>query len=242
MKKYALKSSLILVLFTCVLSIVSCKKNSQNECLLKVMYASGSFGADTSFFSYNTEKKIIAATTSSSSNTYIYSGNNYVRKNTSGLFESRDSIIIQKDNLIREIYSFNTANVLNRKQSYTYNSSDNLIQYTDQNFIPAGVDIYNIDYADGDVISLNKGITPTATFTYYTDKSAAKGDYLDIFQFINFGFGKYLKSKHLIKTMKNGSAATVNFSYEFDSHGNVSKLTASDGVNTDTYTYTYTCD
>ncbi|MCB0508723.1 MAG: hypothetical protein KDD21_10535 [Bacteroidetes bacterium] len=241
------KSTFILSLFisiVCALIISSCKKDKTPECRILSVITNSTFSNDTTYFSYDSQGRVIAAVSNSGSNiTYSYFGNSANRITTSSGFSYRDSLVFENGNLLKEVYSYSNTGVLDGKVSYSYNASWDLIQYTDQSFSPASLSIQNLNYSNGNPISVTEGGTTIGTIDYYTDKSSAKGDYLDFFQFSNFGYGRYLKSKNLIKSQTlTSSGITYNYTYEFDSNGNVSKLTINDGTNTSSYIITYACD
>ncbi len=228
------------VVLSGILFSTSCKKDSTTpDCQLISLISESSGISDTTLYSYNNDRKILSAVNGPNHVVYSYFGQTAIRLSTYGSSTGRDSIIYGSNSLIKEIYQFNPSGNLTTKQIYTYNGSNELTQVTETSYPSMAVKITNVTYANGDPVTISDGVNST-TLEYYTDKPAAKGDYLDVFQLSNFG-GAYLKPKHLQKSIQSGSTL-INFSYDLDANGNVTKLTYTSGSTITVYNLAYNCN
>ncbi|MEY4926492.1 MAG: hypothetical protein RI894_928 [Bacteroidota bacterium] len=120
----------------------------------------------------------------------------------------------------------------------TYDASGYLTRQTE------GSSEFLYTYQNGnlasEVIKRNGVVSTTITYEYYTDKNSSA---LPLISFYGYDAGVQFgtKNKNLLKkSTVNGSV--VNYMYEFNSDGYVSKTTASgSGTSTSTETYTYMC-
>ncbi|MDB5225960.1 MAG: hypothetical protein JWN78_153 [Bacteroidota bacterium] len=230
-----------LLLFACIMICVSsCKKKSSTTpavtYLLKSFIHEKAGVKDTTVYSFNNDGKVIAAVMGTSNVIYTYSGHTINRTRTQPPFTpSRDSIIIGSNGYISEDYLFHDDGTISTKNIYSYNSQNQLSQLTSTEYPSMVVTITTVTMSNGDLVGETYG-SNTATIDYY-DKPAATGDYWYVAQFTNYG-SFYYKPNHLVKTIINGGS-TNSFAYEFDSNGNVSKLTITEGANIDVYNMTW---
>lgn len=117
--------------------------------------------------------------------------------------------------------------------AYNYDANRQIISITAKQ---AATLTYTI--TNGDIINTTvKGISDTST--YFTDKASVPGNLDDFSQLINYG-AFYHINKHLKKTYQSGSDK-VDYSYSFDSDGKITSVIANYGTDTDTFSFTYTC-
>jgi hypothetical protein len=95
-------------------------------------------------------------------------------------------------------------------------------------------------FNNGDLIeSGNKQIT--TQYTYYEKEVPTSGFLTQ--QGLAYGSAFFIKNKHLLKEVIENNVVTVQYNYEFDSYGNVSKKTAATTATglIETTTYNYLC-
>ena len=225
----------------CFALSISCKKDKTiSNCLLKSLISQSGSNYDTINYTYNNDKKVISAIDRTNQTTYTYFGQTVERFSVSEFNTFRDSIIYGSNGLMKEVYNFDETGVKTRQSIYTYDAQNNLTQFVETEFPAATTTITNVTYANGDLASISDG-TSTTLLEFYTNKSAALGDYLNLFQFNNFG-GYYFQPKHLVKSLKIDDNPVTSFAYEFDNYGNVSKLTITEGATLQVFNMSYLCN
>jgi hypothetical protein len=236
--------TIVLILF----SILSCSKNSgsgtsTSSCKIISLYDSANGSGSTFNFSYNNNGEIstIQNTNATTGYTEVFTyGNNLIlvtKTSIGGVFQSSDSIGLNSAGLMTIDVQVDASN--NRTiDAYTYNSSNQLLTSTNQSN-GGTVTTYNYTYTGGDLASYTDG-TNVVTLTYFTNKSTAQGDYLNIFQLFNYG-DEFIKNTHLSESLQAGGTIE-NFNYTFDSSGKITKLTATSGATVETVIYQYQCN
>lgn len=217
----------------------SCKKSSSTpNCKLVTVVDQYGSNTTTINISYNNDGKIstIQQTGSSTSTKVLtYSGNLVMISSSNGSSTTTDSAVFNNDGLLT--YSQVKDGTNKTINTYTYSGTQLLKSTSQYNAGPVTTTTYT--YTNGDLTGSSDG-TNTATYTYYTDKTFADGDYLKIVQLINYG-GLYIKNAHLIKGFQQGSTVE-NFNYTFDNNGKITAVTATNGPNIENVTYQYTCN
>ena len=247
----------LFVAISCVLFLsVSCKKNNDNApdpkipgpvppvpvCRLTTISSVNGTTVTTISLSYNNdgEVSIIKQTGGNGAFTKVFTYNgNTIRittTNQAGNVTKRDSVQLNSNKLIA--FSQSTDVALNRKtvNKFTYGSNGQLQQSTTQT--DAGpVSTSNYTFSNGDLVSIS-GAT-TTTYTHYTDRPLADGDFLKLFQLINNG-GFIIRNAHLIKSQQTGGTLQ-NYIYDFDASGKITRLTGTNGSTIETLDYQYEC-
>lgn len=122
--------------------------------------------------------------------------------------------------------------------SYNYDSNGQLISLAaiQGTYI---FPIINYTNTNGDITNTtSQGITDTTSF--YNDKTSVLGSLDDFGQLINYG-AFYNRNKHLMKSYQNGTNR-IDYSYTFDSKGNISSVISNYNGTNYTTMFTYTCD
>ena len=120
-------------------------------------------------------------------------------------------------------------------EQFSYDSNGHLMQTASQQPTITS----NVQYTNGDVTTVISSDGTTNNYTYYTDKAFADGDFLKIQQLTTYG-ALYIENSHLVKT-RTICSSVDSFSYEFDSSSRITKSIQTNGANTTTYSYGYTC-
>jgi hypothetical protein len=227
-------------------AIFSCKKNNDKkaECRIVTITASGS-GDNTIYnLTYNNEGNISVLSTSGTSGTtkvFNYNGNTVIATsaNSNGDFQGRDSITLDAKRKPLNIRSFSDEDGTNFTNSrFEYNGDDLLKIHT----LSSGSTTPETQVAtsvNGNMVSLTAN-SSTSTLEYFTDKKLQQGDFLNISNFIQYGLSIY-PHKNLVKTIASGTNI-LNFNYEFNPDGTISRVTATSGTTVSTVSYQYQCN
>jgi hypothetical protein len=120
--------------------------------------------------------------------------------------------------------------------TFTYAANGQLSKSTTQiGTAPASTSNYT--FSNGDLVTIT-GAANT-TYTHYTDRPLADGDFLKLFQLVNHG-AFFLKNAHLVKSQLTGTTLQ-NFIYDFDASGKIIKLTGTNGSTVETLNFQYEC-
>src|SRR4051812_17861515 len=111
MKKINLLCISILAIFTLIFPGCKKKGTSTPTCVISKLIHTGT-SADTTYYSYNNDKKVIAAVSGPNTNVYTYYSHSIVRNSTYSGLLSRDSIILGGNGLVSERYEYDNTNTL----------------------------------------------------------------------------------------------------------------------------------
>lgn len=242
MKKQRLLLFAALVAFT--VFFVSCKKHNDStpsvQCRISNIKVNNS---DSTVFhlEYDSAKRLKSITTTPSyiygTKFFIYSGNLiYVSTDSGkGKMGEVDTISLTPSGKIATVIQF-WSNSLPIIDSMTYDNHDQLIKLIEINGPIRSEATYT--WNNGDAISRDgQKYLNSQSFSYYTDKNAADGDFYNMQELLNWG-AHALCSKHLMKK-DDGE----DISYTFDTDGKIITATVNSGAPRDiVYTYSYTCD
>ncbi|HET7118260.1 MAG TPA: hypothetical protein VFI29_17310 [Hanamia sp.] len=229
---------------TSLIIFSSCKKSNTpdipdspvSKC--KLARATDNVGHISNTFSYDESGRLITLIHLSDYDPYTkhlsYKGDSIISNIDAGVNSSTDTIILNSLGLISSNRQVTSNGVLNA--SYNYDGSGALTSSS------VGSTIVDYTYTNGDNTYqrfTDNGNVTVDTFSYYTDKPAVPIDYYTYNQFLLYG-AYYLKNKHLAKSYQSGQNHG-NYTYEFDSNGNVTTLYSDFGIGKDTLHFTYTC-
>ena len=244
-----MKKITVLFLSTLVLSFAACKKdetttnNNNNNtgtptCRVKTTLLDD--GTLTTYY-YDAQGRVTKYTendgTDSTETVYTYEGKKVTMDDGSGgeqyaylnSFGLADSMVFRMPPLV---------DVTNRVK---YNSSGLPIEYNASGTV-FGTKIQQVitmEYLNGNVIKMtsNDGTNETITdYTYYTDKVNKLKSFSEVTEFM---YG----NTHMVKSMISDDNTSLNFVYEYDSEGKVTKETQTDEDETSTITiYNWLCN
>jgi hypothetical protein len=135
----------------------------------------------------------------------------------------------------------------NATYTYEYNSLGELQLATQKREYPStpasnytGTTTYT--WANGNVVKQEVTGGGIATFEYYTDKPAQKGDPIAIDNLMSNGISPF-KNKNLTKSLTDG-ATIININYEYDETGKIktAALTGSTAASSRESRYQYSCN
>lgn len=166
--------------------------------------------------------------------TFTYTGNLVVAKTiASGTLQSTDSILLNSNGLM--ISRVSTDGTNRDVQTFSYSANGQIQSITSQhNGNTPAILAYQI--TNGDATTSSDG----SSYSYYTDKPYADGDYFQVSQLLNYG-AYFMKNAHLIKSFQNG-ATTTNFTYTFDASGKIISLISMSAYLTQIIDYGYSCN
>ncbi|MGN6567970.1 MAG: hypothetical protein ACTHJ0_08465 [Flavipsychrobacter sp.] len=249
MKKQSLFLFAILVAFAAFL--VSCKKqdNAQNnnsnttpsvQCRISSIRLSNS-DSTVLQFEYDSAKRLKSITATQpyfyNQKLFLYSGN-FIYESTTGPNGTPylvDTVSLTPSGKIATVIEY-LATSLPKIDSMTYDNHDQLIKLVEINGPLRSEATYT--WSNGDAISRDgQKYLNSISFSYYTDKKAADGDFYNIQELLTWG-AHALCSSHLMKKDQDG-----NLSYTFDADGKITTATVHNSGSSDfVYTYSYTCD
>jgi hypothetical protein len=220
----------------------SCSKKSSSAPNCKLITVTDAIGTSntTINITYNNDGKISTVQQTGSSpatKVYTYIGNLIMIAVTAPAGNSTDSVVLNSNGLISYWLSRDASNNT-QIYIYTYGGNGQLLKYTLQSNGGA-ITTTTATITNGDLTGSSDG-TNVGTYTYYTDKAFADGDYIKLVQLLNFG-ALYIKNAHLIKGFQQGTTIE-NFNYNFDSSGKITGVTATSGANIEIVTYQYNCN
>jgi hypothetical protein len=220
----------------------SCSKKSSSAPNCKLITVTDAIGTSntTINITYNNDGKISTVQQTGSSpatKVYTYIGNLIMIAVTAPAGNSTDSVVLNSNGLISYWLSRDASNNT-QIYIYTYGGNGQLLKYTLQSNGGA-ITTTTATITNGDLTGSSDG-TNVGTYTYYTDKAFADGDYIKLVQLLNFG-ALYIKNAHLIKGFQQGTTVE-NFNYNFDSSGKITGVTATSGANIEIVTYQYNCN
>lgn len=240
-----MKSPKVVVAFFAAFLFFSCKKDNDKKasCRIVTIAITGSGNNSITNITYNNDGRISTLNTpgnNGSSKVFTYNGNTVLATatNNDGSFSSRDSITLdarRKPLNIRTYFNEEGTNFTNF--SFEYNGDDLLKLH--QTNGPNDVETSVTTYVNGNMVSLQSP-SNTTTLEYFTDKKVQQGDFLDLSSFIQYGVSVY-PHKNLVKTIATASSI-LNFNYDFNSDGTISKVTATSGSSVTTISYQYQCN
>ena len=238
--KFITTSLVIATAFVLLIS-PSCKKSSSSpSCKLITVVDQYGSTTNTINISYNNDGKISTIQESGSSpftKVFTYSGNLLmITTSNASSVTATDSVVFNSDGLIS--YSMNKDASKNKTVNIFTYSGTQLLKSTSQ-YNAGAITTTTYTFTNGDLTGSSDG-SNTATYSYYTDKNFADGDYFKLVQLINYG-GLYVKNAHLIKGFQQG-ATVEKFNYTFDNTGKITGVTATNGSNIDNVTFQYSCN
>ncbi|MEO7046935.1 MAG: hypothetical protein ABI091_16655 [Ferruginibacter sp.] len=235
MKKVSVAFSSLVAL---ILLGSSCSKKNDSKPVCKIVTITDVSPSSTTTYnlSYNNDGKLstLQSTSGSTTTSKVFTYNNDVIliTTTSGSDTQTDSVVVNGDGLIQSNLHRDGSN--KTVTTYTY-SGTQLQKYVSQ-YNDEAPTTTTTTFANGDLTAISDG----ETFSYNTDKAASVGDYLSLAQLIQYG-ATFIKTTHQIKSFAFGSSIE-NFNYTYDSHGNISGITATGGSDIETITYQYNCN
>lgn len=241
-----MKTQKVTVAVILFVAFISCKKDNDKKasCRIVTIIEQSSNGTLIQNITYNNDGRILTQSTSGtngSNRVFTYLGNTVIAHSTrtDGSFNRRDSITLDTNRKPLNIRQFfNEAGTNWANYSFEYNGNDlQKIHQTNENSDPPETSVAT--YANGNMISL-QAPSGTSVVEYFTDKKVQQGDYLEIASFIQYGLSVY-PHKNLVKSISSG-ATILNFNYEMNSDGLISKVTATSGANVSSLTYQYQCN
>lgn len=243
MKQLSLSALLILA------TLASCKKDDDDEPVItpttptcRVTSAVVFDGSDstTTQITYNSDGRISSVNEGGDITTFAYSGNSiYVADDT-----RKDTVTTNSNGLIAErrgVYFASGGSNYRTRAVYTYNGTELQRAVTYSEFggaLDSSVTTYT--WSGGNRISeISDG--STSTFQFSDRVIPATGG--DIFAFSDFvEYGAYtIKNKNLTQSAVIQNFFTLNFNYEYDAAGRVSKATISGPGFNASARFTYTC-
>ena len=241
-----MKRTTISVAVLLFVSLAACKKDNDKKATCRISTITQTSSGDNTIqnITYNNDGRISTMTTSGdfgSTKVFTYNGNTVIVITTGndGDFNSRDSITLdakRKPLNIRQFHNEDGDNWTN--YSFEYNGDDlQKFHQTNENGTSPQTSVAT--YQNGNMMSLQTG-NGTATLEYFTDKKVQPGDYLELASLIQYGVSVY-PHKNLVKTIAEGSTI-LNFNYEFNADGTISKVTATSGGTVSSLTYQYQCN
>jgi len=231
------------VLSICLFN-VSCKKDHEQvstETSCRIITGLG--GPDTYHFSYNSDGKIASLLIAPGKQkiTYTYEGNTTtVLLEDDGKFMSKYIITNNglgfATNIRRE---GNKSGSVWNNQSVEYNGTQLakiLYSSSDPN---AGIHAVNYTWKDGNIATMESNGS-VISFTYYTDRLSAPGEWRRYTELIE-GYRLY-DNKNLTRSLKTGSEIT-DLKYEFDATGKITRTTVLEPGGADSYVeFEYACN
>jgi hypothetical protein len=239
-----MKTQKLMILSLLVL-VLACKKESDkaSTCKMTTVTQVGTNGNQAFTITYNDEGKVATIDQTMGTAThkdFSYDGNTMyvISLDKDGHFTQKDSITLDAKGRPLNIRSF-----LNIDQSYWYNytfeyNGDDLAKTVQTNHEGTNLGITTLIYSNGNPTSVSVG-NSSSILDYYTDKKVQKGDYLEFASLLQYGLSIY-PHKNLVKTLAS-SGSVINFTYEFNSDGLISKVTASTTTMVTVLTYGYEC-
>jgi hypothetical protein len=240
------KSTGILCPLLLVLFISSCSKTRSagvpaSSCRINYITDSNNGGITSYNLSYNNLAKLSAITQDPSGGytiVFAYVSNTALttRFNGPAILETDSIVLNAAGNPSMEIRTDSSG--IRTVYTFNYNGSGQILSSTYQyNGGTVTTTVYT--YTNGDPTSYTDGVN-TTTLSFDLSKPSAPGDYLYISQLFSLGT-QFLKSKHLNQGLQQGST-TVNFTYTFDSLGNIKSLGATSGASVQSISYQYQCN
>lgn len=241
-----MKTTKVAVAFFVFIVFISCKKNNDKKASCRIVTVAQTSPSSNVIqnLTYNNEGRISTASTSGpngGNKVFTYNGNTVIAISTrhDNSFSGRDSITLDAKRRplnIRTFFDEAGTNWTNSRFEYNGNDLQKIIQTEETNGSPeTSVATYN----NGNMVSLSN-TTSVTTLEYFTDKKVQQGDYLEVASLIQYGVSVY-PHKNLLKTI--ASAGTIlNFNYEFNPDGTISRVTATTGGTVATLSYQYQCN
>jgi len=238
------KLHLIQVAFICFVSFIifsSCKKNNiantpQVKC--KLVTATDNAGHITNTFLYDSSNRLITINHVSDYDPYTkhlyYKGDSIISYIDAGVNSSTDTIVLNSFGLIASNRQVTSGGV----QASIYNYDANGILMSSSN----GATTVDYTFINGDNVYQrynSSGNLAIDTLSYYTDKPSVPVDYFSYTQFLYNGAYCYV-NKHLLKSYQAGPNQG-QYTYDFDTNGNVITLYSNFGMGKDTLHFTYAC-
>jgi hypothetical protein len=227
------------------LTLNSCKKSGDKNANCRIVTAHQVVGSIDYVINitYNNAGKISTLASTGSvtvSKVFTYSGNTVIINITNaGAFQGRDSITLNDKGKVTNIRQYkNVAGTVWTNYAMEY-GGDVLLKYYESTNASAPKTI-TVTITNGNTTKVVDGAT-TINLEYWTDKNVQRGDYLEISALLEYGVNLY-PHKNLIKTLDTGGGNIINYNYDFDERGLISKITATSGANSSTLDYQYQCN
>lgn len=235
-----------ITIIAAIILITSCKKNTDKKASCRIVTvtqtSSGSSGLIN--ISYNNDGKISTLNTSAGGSTtnkvFTYSGNTIIIHATTGSSTSRDSVTVDAKGRplnIRQFSDLTGENWTNIR--FEYNGND-LLKFHQTSDGDATDETSIATYSNGNMMELQSP-SGKSVLEYFTDKKVQQGDYLEISSLTQYGVSVY-PHKNLVKVIDSGPGSLINFNYEFDADGRITKVIATGGSSSTEIAYQYQCN
>lgn len=204
---------------------------------------------DSVVITYNAAGKIASAGNTGNggyTTTFIYAGNIITAQTSTAGSPNivREITLNASGNIAQVIEKEATGNVITTKKHHY--RADNTPDYSTMEY-GSYRDSTFYDYKNGNLVK-EKSSVEERTYTYYEDKESQTGDPLKIGQFYSYG-GYVISNKNLVKAISiynTTSSNQLNYKYEYDNNGNITKMTTTNLSASGQYTseneYRYSCD
>ena len=228
---------------------ISCKKllDKIADCRIETITEPYPSGNRVSTIAYNNDGNISTYTVSFgstlSSKVFNYSGNTIIINTTissgSGSTSYMDSVTTNGQGRALNLRQYSADRSTFTNTRFEYNGEDLVRLYqTNETGDPAV--LTTVTTTNGNVVRLESA-SGTAILEYYANEEFQEGDYLHIVTLSLYGVPIY-PHKNLIKTIDDGTGNIVNFSYEKNIDGLVTKVNVTSATSVSSYSYTYKCD
>lgn len=224
-----------------MLSLPACKKKDDTQiippptpvCRMTTLNADGG----TMTIAYDGDGRISKTTDPDVVRTYSYNGSTITIVETDPNAKTGSSVVtLNAAGLATQALERDENDAVTTTNIFEYDANNQLAKITEDGMLTA-----TFTWSNGDMVTENGNAGPT-NYTYYTDKASRQGDYIQIIQFLEYGY-KFINNAHLVQSINNGTFQET-FTYEFDGDGKITKLTINEsGSSTpNIYTYLYTCN
>jgi YD repeat-containing protein len=166
---------------------------------------------------------------------FSYNGNMIYRAVAAGANSSVDTITLNTNGMIEKYKT--VIGTFNYLTTLTYDVSQQLSTFTQQQDAYPPVTA-NYSFTNGDNTLVTENGFPSDTLDYDLTKTAVHGNQDEVNQLLDLG-AMYVKNKHLLVSSRHG--ATVLYSYEYDSDGNISSVKIQVGGGYTITHFTYNC-
>jgi hypothetical protein len=241
-----MKTIKVAAAFFLFVAVASCKKNNDKKanCRIVTLTQTSSSGTVIQNYTYNNEGRILTVNTSGANGgnkVFTYLGNTVIAisSQSDGSFASRDSITLDAKRRplnIRQFFSEQGDRWANN--SFEYNGDDlQKIHLVNESGTQQQTSVATM--VNGNMVSLVND-DGNSTLEYFTDKKVQQGDFLELSSFSQYGLSVY-PHKNLVKTIASNSNI-INFNYDFNTDGTISRVTATTGGTVVTISYQYQCN
>ena len=233
-------------LFTCyalllilVITAASCQKNGNDPVCHITTILRGQL-PDTTSILYNPDGTIARTENPRSGRFKVFTyspGKIVVTFDNSGVQWPRTEVLLNAQGRITRTTDIRTGEIIASVLDMGYNNAGTLSW---MHASLSGDDTVFYQYSNGDIVKSTEG-RAVVNYSYYTDKPLRDGDYTKTWQMLNYG-AVFMMNRHLVKSIMTANG-TINFAYEFDAQGKITRMTQSKAGSADFVTtdYKYTC-